>query len=200
MHALALFFNDFFEPNTLWKRYINRFNKVIKYFSYHAKASVKLREIQEINGITHYFLHKLKHYIPTRWHSQVGSMLTYLTDTDNISSFFRKLNISSDYFPTLTTSQKNTFAEFIHVLAEVHRVARQIEADQKVTMSISPVCYEKYSKLFISWPGVWKLKRSPFKVLRIPQMDWERTVMNNFTNTSCNRSLDYHCKQIYSAR
>lgn len=38
----------------------------------------------------------------------------------------------------MNPDQHNTLAELILVLAEVRRVARQLEADQKVTMSRSP--------------------------------------------------------------
>lgn len=126
VNTLALFVNDVFEPDTLWQRYMDHVNKVTKYFNYHVKASVKLREVQLGIGVTQDRLQKLKHDIPTRWHSRLGAMLTYITELEKISSVVSMLNISSKDVPNPTNEKRNTLAELIYVLAEVLSVERPL--------------------------------------------------------------------------
>lgn len=90
-------------------------------------------------GVTQDRLHRLKRDIPTRWHSRLGTMLTYITEVNNIAAICNELDLSSDDVPQMKDVQKNTFAEIIYVLAEVRRVARLLEADRKVAMSRSPL-------------------------------------------------------------
>lgn len=47
------------------------------------------------------------------------------------------MKIDDDVLPTLTPNELGTLAEYVKVLADVRRVARQLEADQTVSMSRS---------------------------------------------------------------
>ena len=77
-------------------------------------------------------------------------MLAYLSRTDNISAVVHELDISSEQVPSLSEDQKDLLAEFVHVLADIRRVARQLEADKKVTLSRAPrLLHELYETLLI---------------------------------------------------
>ena len=65
-------------------------------------------------------------------------MLTYLTEYDNIFKVKDEFSISEEDLPSLSLDERNTLAEFVTVLAEVRRVARQFEADRELTMSRAP--------------------------------------------------------------
>lgn len=132
--ALDLFVNDVFEQDELWQKYMNHVNMVTKFTKNHRKAAMMFREVQMQRGVTQDRLNRLKRDIPIRWHSRLGSMLTYITELDNIASIFSELEISSANVPQMTVEQKNNLAEIIYVLGEVQRVARLLEANPKVTM------------------------------------------------------------------
>lgn len=138
VHTIALAVNDVFEDGTPWQLYMDHVNRVTTYFNQHKKATILLLEKEAGIGITQDRLRRLKHDIPTRWHSRLGAMLNYLTQIHSISAVKEELKISDSDVPPLTTEKQNTLAEMITVLAEVRRVARQLEADQKVTLSRAP--------------------------------------------------------------
>lgn len=138
VHTLALCVNDVFTTTSPWKAYMTHINKVTSYFNFHTKANLLFLEKQRKAGVTDDRLHRLKHDVATRWHSRLGAMVTYLTELDHISAVTEELSIDADAVPSLTVNEQNTLAEFIKVLAEVRRVARQLEADRKVTMSRAP--------------------------------------------------------------
>lgn len=138
VHTLALAVNDVFEHGTVWKLYLDHVNKVTTYFNHHQKAAQLLAQKQGEEGITKDRVHRLKHDIPTRWHSRLAAMSVYLCRIHNISEVAEELEISSEHLPTLSEDQQDVLAEFITVLAEVRRVARELEADRKVTMSRAP--------------------------------------------------------------
>lgn len=150
VHTLALCVNGVFEAGKPWQNYLNHVNKVTKYFNYHSKAAILLKQKQIDSGVTNDRLHRLKHDIPTRWHSRLGAMLTYITEYDNILKVVTELNISESEVPLLNQAERDTFAEIITVLAEFRRVARQLEADRKVTMSRAPrLLHELYETLCV---------------------------------------------------
>lgn len=96
---------------------------------------ILLHEKLSKTGVTEDRIHRLKREIPTRWHSRLGAMLTYITEVENIAKVAAEMSIDSSDWPTIIEEQKNLLAEFILVLAEVRRIARQLEADHKVKMS-----------------------------------------------------------------
>lgn len=167
VHTLALCVNDVFTDGTTWQTYMDHVNKVTSYFNYHAKSNVLFIEKQRAAGVTNDRLHRLKHNIPTRWHSRLGAMLTYLTDFDHVSAVKEEMEIDDDALPTLTPDELVILAEFVKVLAEVRRVARQLEADQKVSMSRS-----------------LRLLRELYETLRIMADDMEHNTTKYFRNSA----------------
>lgn len=150
VHTIALAINDVFKEGTAWKKYMDHVNKVTTYFNQHPKANQLLVATQLDHGITDDRIQKLKHNIPTRWHSRLGAMTTYLTRLNDIDHVKKTLDITDMELPSLSSSQQNTLAEFIIVLGEVRRVARQLEADKYVTLSRAPrILRELYETLLI---------------------------------------------------
>lgn len=77
-------------------------------------------------------------------------MITYLTQYKNIRKLAEEISISNNDLHPFSLSERNPLAEFINVLAEVRRVARQLEADRKMAMSRAPyLLRELYEKLMI---------------------------------------------------
>lgn len=97
---------------------------------------MRLRELQEDEGVTSERIKRLRREIPTRWHSRIGAMLTHLSQLKNIEKIATEFSIPSSYVPILTPEQQNTLAQIIYFLVEVRRVARELEADRKVTLSL----------------------------------------------------------------
>lgn len=85
--------------------------KVTKYFNYHQKSKAFFRKKKISQGATQDRLHVLNHDIPTRWHSLLSSMLTYITEIDNISSVVSELDISHYYVPPMHEEQQKTLVE-----------------------------------------------------------------------------------------
>ena len=56
-------------------------------------------------------------------------MINYLTKIDSVAEVKEELLISDNDVPQLSMDKINALAEIIVVLAEVHRVAQQFEAD-----------------------------------------------------------------------
>lgn len=83
-------------------------------------------------------MHTLKHEIPTPWHSRLASLSVYLCRVYNILKVSEELEIILEYLPTLSEDQQDFLVEFITVLGKVRRVARELEADHKPTMSRAP--------------------------------------------------------------
>lgn len=113
-------------------------NQTTKYLNHRTKAKKLLRKEQLASGVTHVRIQTVKHDIPTRWHSRICSMLTFLTRYNDILSLAEEMSVPSSQIPKLSVDHKNTMAEFIVVLGEVRRVYRQLEAHRKVTMSRTP--------------------------------------------------------------
>eukprot|EP00178_Gracilaria_changii_P018359 TRINITY_DN5240_c0_g1_i1.p1 TRINITY_DN5240_c0_g1~~TRINITY_DN5240_c0_g1_i1.p1 ORF type:complete len:324 (-),score=45.96 TRINITY_DN5240_c0_g1_i1:1162-2133(-) len=150
VHTLALAVNNVFEDGTVWSKYLQHGNKVTTYFNHHQKTAQLLSRKQLEEGNTQDRIQRLKHDIPTRWHSRLAAMSVYLCRINTINAVVQQLNISSEDIPSLTTKQQDVLAEFVSVLAEVRRVARQLEADRKVTMSRAPrLLRELYETLLI---------------------------------------------------
>lgn len=137
-HTLALCVNEFFGTGPPCKWYMDHVNKFTKYFNYNQKAKEFFLHKQLSSGVTQDFLHVLKHDIPTRWHSLLIAMLKHIMEIEHISADVNELGISHDGVPPMTEEQQNTLAEIINVLAEFCRIARQLEADKRVTMSRFP--------------------------------------------------------------
>ena len=76
VQTIALCVKDVFEEGIVWQQYMHRVKDVTKYFKYHTKASVLLLQKQSEGGVTNDRLKRLKHEIPTRWHSRLGAMLS----------------------------------------------------------------------------------------------------------------------------
>lgn len=85
-HTLALAVNDVFEPGTVWKKYLDHVNKVTTYFNHHQNAAQLLAQDQFQIGVSPDRLQKLKHDIPTRWHSRLAAMNVYLSRLKDITA------------------------------------------------------------------------------------------------------------------
>ena len=149
VHTLALAINDIFETGTVWKKYLDHVNKVTSYFNHHQKAVQLSAQKQVEEGVTRYSLQRLKHDIPKRWHSRLAAISTYSCLLHTIYAVAQELNIDNDDLSTRAEDQPDVLAEFITVLAEVRRVARQLEADGKVTMSRAPGLLRKLHETFL---------------------------------------------------
>ena len=138
VHTLALCVNDVFQPDSPWQKYMDHVNRVTSYFNYHPKAVQLLKRKQRESGVGQDRTHYLKHDVPTRWHSRLSAMMTHICELDNITSVLDELGVTHETVPRMSKEQENTLAELINVLAEVRRVARQLEADRYITMSRAP--------------------------------------------------------------
>lgn len=85
----------------------------------------------------------MKHIIAQRWHFSLTVMLKYVTEFNQISSVKEYLNINKDLFLTLTRGKLEKLTDFIKVLWEVGRVARQLEVDKKLSMSQYPTLFRE---------------------------------------------------------
>ena len=65
-------------------------------------------------------------------------MYTYITQFNNICKVAEELNVASDDLPPMRREERSILADIMYVLAEIRRVARQLEADRAVTMSRTP--------------------------------------------------------------
>lgn len=91
-------------------------------------------------------------------------MITHVTRSETIATVATKPKIPQGQLPLMTQEQENLLAEFITVLREVRRVARELEADKKVSMSCAPrLIRELYETLLILACGML-----PDSVLFIP--------------------------------
>ena len=150
VHSLALCVNDVFKEGRPWQKYLDHVNKVTTYFNFHSKANVLLKQKQVDSGVTNDRIKRLKHDISTRWHSRLVAMLNYIAEYENICEVAEEQGISQEDVPPLSETERDTLAEVIYVLAEVRRVARQLEADRSVTMSRAPRLFrELYETLCV---------------------------------------------------
>lgn len=136
MHTLALCMNSVFKSGTAWQRILDHINKVTSYFNFHTKAKFLPSEKQMYDGVTSDRTKRLKHDIPTRWHSIVRTILTYLSWYHNIVDVTEDLPISENDVLSMTAWDRDTLAERITVLVEVRSVTKQLEADREETMSL----------------------------------------------------------------
>lgn len=149
-HTLALAVNDVFQTGTQWQKYMDTVNSVTSYFNQNQKAYMLFRKKQRQRGVTSDRLQTLKHDIQTRWHSRLAALSSYLSCYDEIMAVAGELEVPSSRLRRLSTDELNTIAEFVTVLNEIRRVARQLEADRKVTMSRAPrILRELYETLLI---------------------------------------------------
>lgn len=198
VHTIALAVNDVFKDGTPWQLYMEHVNKVTTYFNQHKKATILLMEKEASTGITQDRLRRLKHDIPTRWHSRLGAMLNYLTQIHSISAVKEELEIPDSDVPPLTTEKQNTLAEIITVLAEVRRVARQLEADQKVTLSRAPRLLLELCESLKVLGGSMSVSTKSFydssSSTVCSQLDHDDEVDGHKQTTPCIPSSADHCK------
>lgn len=95
VHTLALAVSDVFETGTVWKKHFDHVNKVTTYCNHHQKAAQLLAQKQAEEGVTRDRLQRLKHDIPTRWHSRLATMSVYLCRLHKISAVAEDLHIDS---------------------------------------------------------------------------------------------------------
>ena len=76
-------------------------NKVTTYFNQHMKATIHRLEKEANIGVTQDRFLRLKHDVPTRWHSRLGSMLNYFVQIDHIAEVTKELGISCDDVPPM---------------------------------------------------------------------------------------------------
>lgn len=138
VHTIALVVNDVFTADSNWQKYLDIVNETTTFFNHHPKELMFLRKLQVKSGVTQDRIMTLKQSISTQWHSRLAAMLSYLTLYDEIMTVANKNGITSSKIQRLSVDQRNTLGEYISVLSEVRRVARQLEADRKVTMSRTP--------------------------------------------------------------
>lgn len=153
VHSLALCVKDVFVGDSTWKIYLDQVNDVATYFSQHQEASQLLAEEQFGNGLTQDRIQRLKHDIPTRWHSRLAAMLVYLTQSKAVASIAQKLDIPPSVLPPFSGDEEDLLAEFVTVLAEVRRVARELEAVRKVTLSRAPRYLRELCKTLLIMSG-----------------------------------------------
>lgn len=113
-------------------------NGVKTYLKLNPKASQLLLKRQLDTSVTHDRVHSLKYEITTRWNSIIGAMKTYFTHLYNIIEVCTRFRILPSAFHPLSEVKQNTVDEYIMVLGEVCRVARELEGERKVTMSRAP--------------------------------------------------------------
>lgn len=100
----------------------------------------------------------LKYDVPTRFHKRLESMWTYLSRYDNIISDAEEVNVLAARLPRVSLNELNNLEEFIAAL-QVRRVARQLEADRKVTISRAPrITRELYETLLIMAGNLSKMR------------------------------------------
>ena len=129
---------------------MEKINSVTSYFNQNQKATMLYRKMQLKRGLMPDRLKTLKHDIPTRWHSHLASLSSYLGCYDEIIAAADQLGVPSSRIPRLSSEERNTIAEFITVMNEVRLFARQLEADRKVTMPRAPrIVREQYKTLLI---------------------------------------------------
>ena len=138
VHTIALSVNDVFKPSKPWQKVLDHVNKVTSYFNQHPKANMLFLAKQQSAGVTQDRLQYLKHDIPTRWHSRLAAMSRHLARSEEISAVASELNIRQSQLAIMSKEQENILAEYVTVLGELRRVARQLEADRKVTLSRAP--------------------------------------------------------------
>ena len=103
-----------------------------------------------MSGVTNGRIHRIKHDIPTRWHSRLGALYTYKTKIDNTCKVAEELNLASDDLFSMSRDERKVLADITFVLAEIRRVARHLEADRAVTMSRTPrLIPELYKTLMV---------------------------------------------------
>lgn len=105
-HTLALAVNDVFKPSSPWQKYMDTVNSVTSFFNQNQKADMLLRKNQADRGITQDRMQTLKHDIPTRWHSRLGAMVTYLSRYNDIVAVADELNIANSRIPRLSLDAK----------------------------------------------------------------------------------------------
>lgn len=76
-------------------------------------------------------------------------MLTYVTEVDNIAKFGAELPIDFSYLSAITNEQKHLLAVFILVLAEVRRIAQQLEYDRKDPMAGAARLLRKWNEALL---------------------------------------------------
>ena len=150
VHSLALCVNAVFKQTTAWQKLMDHVNKVTTYFNHHQKAAQLLIELQKEKNVPNDRIQKLKHDIPTRWHSRLSAMLVYLCRSDTLSKVAQKLGISETDLRLLSSDDIESMSQIVVVLAEVRRVARELESDRRVTMSRTPrYLHELYETLMV---------------------------------------------------
>ncbi|CAN8064259.1 unnamed protein product [Agarophyton chilense] len=97
-------------------------------------------------------------------------MSVYLRRINIISSVVAELNVSRNDVSSQSVHQQKTLAEFLRVLAELRRVARQLEADKKVLMSRAPRLLRELYQTFLEisgdiLPSAGSLEKHEFTVL-----------------------------------
>lgn len=96
--------------------------------------------------------------------------------------------------PTLTAQEQHILAEFIKALAEVRRLARQLEADQKVTMSRAPrVLHELYEALLVMGGDMEQNSSSYY-----PAEAGHRSLSTSAYSENISGSLSFPCIQSFS--
>ena len=81
---------------------------------------------------------QFKRDIPRRRYSGLAAMSIYFCCLHNIYAVAQELNIDSDNMSAYFEDQQDVYTGFVTVLAEVRRVARQMEADRTVTILRAP--------------------------------------------------------------
>lgn len=63
---------------------MDQVNGVTAYFIRHRKAAQMLVSLQKESGVLNNRLARLKYRVPTRWHSRLAAMVTYMKHADFI--------------------------------------------------------------------------------------------------------------------
>lgn len=135
---------------------MNVVNKTTNYFKYRAKEKTLFMNSQgDDEGITKDRIQSLEHDIQTRWHAKLTAVETHLARTESIRWIALRSKIPHSQLPRMSAEQLELLPEFITLLQELHRVARQLEAGHKFTVSRArPLLLELHETLQIKAGGI----------------------------------------------
>lgn len=134
-HSLSLSINDACESTPFLVKVLDKIRAITMYVNQRGSTSSKLIYMQcKDHGRDRVVT--LDNAFFTRWHSKLNVMEKYIA----IEPYLKKVlpQNGSQVPPLLTKSEGELVAECIHVLREVRRVARCLEADRRVSGSRLP--------------------------------------------------------------
>lgn len=130
LHTVVLFVKDVFNRETLRQSYTDQANYVTTHFNQYQKAAQMLVVFQLESGLSNDRLVKLKHDVPTRCHSQLSAVVTYMTHADLIQKVVSELNVLEYDLRTFKPEKEKSVTEYIITRKVISRAARALKADR----------------------------------------------------------------------